>query len=463
MNVSELIVSSLLFITVAILSVLFATFASKILTNRLIKLQIPKNNDDERMKYTLTVIQDVNVPYLLIENTGLKFLRFQGTTKRVFFLISLFTSFLSLSILILQIKNWLIVGSLINFLFLVGTFISFLFLAIFPLLMFYFFLEVILNCDEVIESILLILIPLITLFISLWMINSDLSQMLLLMILGLIFLPTVLLSANFVAMNYPGVIVTTIQWFRRNWDYLVFQKRKVKLSKTQKLKHLTHVLLFLVPFPFLLLINILLSVFPNFLVLSSTFIILVLGLSGLLDAGIILAMIVSFFRYGCFTSAIDQISVDDPEGVIPQTAVTMLAYGAFLLFIFIGLVFNALTLAGYGPTIDGMYWYWELFRKFSWILISVFYVSVACFLFIWDFRIYPTECGIIVLTDNEWEFSLSFFPLFKLIKKNLEACATKFEFLKEKDLMPCVYCGYSEAHWEQSRGAFYCDNCQNEW
>ena len=197
--------------------------------------------------------------------------------------------------------------------------------------------------------------------------------------------------------------------------------------------------------------------------MSSVLLIPVLGLASLLDAGIILAILVSFFRYGCFTSAIDQISVDDPEGVIPQTAVTMFAYGAFLLFIFIGLVFNALALAGYSPTIDGLYWFWELFRKFSWVLIGVFYASAAFFLFIWDFRIYPTECGIIVLTDNELEFSMSFFPLFKLIRKNLGSCATKYEFLKERDLITCVYCGHNKAHWTRSKSAFFCDNCQNEW
>ncbi|MFX1537889.1 MAG: hypothetical protein ACFFDI_27165 [Promethearchaeota archaeon] len=462
MNLSDLIVSSLLFITVVTLSVLFAIFTSKVLTNRFIKLKIPKHND-EQMGYTLTTIQDVNVPYLLIENTEMKFLRLLGTTRRVFFLIGFVASFLSLSMLVSQIGVWLNI-------FLVGTLISFLLLVIFPLLMFYFFLEVILNCDEIIESILLILIPLIGLFISLGTTNSEPTQMILLMILGLIFLPTVLLSANFVAMNYPGVIVTTIQWFRRNWDYLAFQKRKVKISKIQRLKHLAHILVFLVPFPFLISINVLLSLFQNSIEIPVTLFIPFLGLTGLLDAGIILTMLISFFRYSCFTSAIDQISVDDPEGVIPQTAVAMLAYGAFLLFIFIGLVFNALALAGYGPALVDynltsiwLYWLWDLFRKFSWIMIVVFYASAAAFLFIWDFRIYPTECGIIVLTDNEWEFSMSFFPLFKLIKKNLGSCATKFEFLKEKDPIICVYCGYNAAHWERSRRAFFCDNCQNEW
>ncbi|MFX0090233.1 MAG: hypothetical protein ACFFBD_00620 [Candidatus Hodarchaeota archaeon] len=444
----------IILLTTAIFAVLLA---ERFYLRNTLHLQLPKKKDSEDgLPYDLITIKEVNSPHLTIEWTEFEFISFKNAIRLVFFLFTFAVTLICIKLILFNdvtVYPWGILEIVLMLITLV--------LLVVPLFIIYFFLEVWLNTDTVLEKILMLLIPfgsalLFYAISALAIVPSmafDLSSgrevLHLLLILGgiLIFIPLLYIANLLIGINFGAILANDWSIFRYGWDYLEFE------NKTWFDRVSAFAGLFIVaPAPIFALHTIISAITGTIseggivtsLLLqlplfsgnaAAELIIRLFGFWTIFDTVFLqLAVVLKFLKQTCFISIVGGTSPDDPEGVAPQAVFLTLSYVVYLLFTAVGQLISTpiLTEGPMGNVFGTMSENIVLMvlADISPILLVVSNIVFLVHVFFLDWNIYPTEAGIIFLAESEIN-GLDTFPVYKYIKRANQHIKETIEFRGE--------------------------------
>ncbi|MFX0090301.1 MAG: hypothetical protein ACFFBD_00960 [Candidatus Hodarchaeota archaeon] len=432
-------------ILIAATLIFAALLAERFYLRNIMHLELPKKKEqeegEESLPYDLITIKEVNPPHLRIEWTEFKFISFKNAIRLVFFLFTFAITLIALKLVIfpdITIYPWAALEIIITIITLV--------LVVVPLFIIYFFVEVFLNTDTIIEKILMLLIPFGSALLFFAIAASGISPVVafdlspgretlhLLLILGmtLIFVPLVYIANLLIGINFGAILANDWSVFRHGWDYLNFDNR-TWFDRVSALAGLFIV----APAP-IFAIHTILSVLTGTVsegglitwVLIPYFqgsqaavtIIQLFGFWTIFDTVFLqLAVVLKFLKQTCFISIVGGTSPDAPTGVAPQAVFLTLSYVVYLLFLAVGQLITTPFLRDpvtgasvFGPMTENIVL--STLADISPLLLLVSNVVFLAHVFFLDWNIYPTESGIIFIADSEFS-GLDTFPVIKYIRR----------------------------------------------
>ncbi|MFX1250750.1 MAG: hypothetical protein ACFFCZ_03965 [Promethearchaeota archaeon] len=420
--------------------------AEQFYLRNIMNLRLPKKKGKEETKglpYDLVTINEVNPPHLRIEWTEFKFISFKNAIRLVFFLFAFAISLIALKLVIYPTTDW----GVLEIILMVIT----LALVVVPLFIWYFFLEVWLNTDTIIEKILIIMLTfgsIVVFFVfflnrGLFLLapGRELLALGLIAVASLLFIPLVYIANLLIGINFGAILANDWSIFRHGWDYLEFQN-KTWFDRISALAGLAIV----APAPIFAFHSILsiltgtvsqggLIVFflePLFKEMGAALILIRLfGFWTIFDTVFLqLAVVLKFLKQTCFISIVGGTSPDAPEGVAPQAVFLTLSYVVYLLFTSVGYLISTPWI---GEEVMGALMgniFLRALADVSPLLLLAGNIIFLAHAFLLDWNIYPTESGIIFIGDSEFS-GLNTFPVVKYIRRALKGIRDTIQFRGE--------------------------------
>ncbi|MFX0060893.1 MAG: hypothetical protein ACFFC7_01760 [Candidatus Hermodarchaeota archaeon] len=422
--------------------------AEQFYLRNIMHLRLPKKRDKDAkgLPYDLVTINEVNPPHLRIEWTEFKFISFKNAIRLVFFLFAFAISLIALKLIIfpdVTIYPW----GVLEIVLMVIT----LALVVVPLFIWYFFLEVWLNTDTVIEKIIMIMLTFGSILVFfVFFLNQglfllapgrELIALGLIAVASLLFIPLVYIANLLIGINFGAIVANDWSIFRHGWDYLEFQN-KTWFDRISALAGLAIV----APAPIFAVHSILsiltgtvseggliawflLPYFEN--MEAAAALIRLFGIWTIFDTVFLqLAVVLKFLKQTCFISIVGGTSPDAPEGVAPQAVFLTLSYVVYLLFTSVGYLISTPWI---GQEVMGALMGNIALRALADVSPLLLLAGNIIFLahaFFLDWNIYPTESGIIFIGDSEFE-GLNTFPVVKYIRRALKGIRDTLPFRGE--------------------------------
>ncbi|MFX1538185.1 MAG: hypothetical protein ACFFDI_28655 [Promethearchaeota archaeon] len=424
--------------------------AEQFYLRNIMHLRLPKKKDKEKdakgLPYDLVTINEVNPPHLRIEWTEFKYISFKNAIRLVFFLFAFAISLIALKLIIFPDVTAFPWGALEIILTVIA-----LALVVVPLFIWYFFLELWLNTDTVIEKILMLMLSfgaMVVFFVyflnrGLFLLapGREFLALILIVVASLLFIPLVYIANLLIGINFGAIVANDWSIFRHGWDYLEFQN-KTWFDRISALAGLAIV----APAPLFafhsilsiltgtvsqggLVAWVLLPYFEG--IEAAQMFIRLFGFWTIFDTVFLqLAVVLKFLKQICFISIVGGTSPDAPEGVAPQAVFLTLSYVVYLLFTSVGYLISTPWL---GEEVMGSLMgniFLRALADVSPLLLLVGNIVFLAHVFFLDWNVYPTESGIIFIGDSEFS-GLDTFPIVKYIRRALRAVRDTIKFRTE--------------------------------